>query len=56
MLNSTLADLGGVCERILRAVPDMAGNFDAVSARPGNERNLMSPYFTADRSDRIAER
>lgn len=37
------------------ALPDMAGNFDAVSARPGHERNLMSPYFTAHRSDRIAE-
>ena len=33
-LSSTLADLGSVGEGILHALPDMARNFDTVSARP----------------------
>jgi hypothetical protein len=28
------SDLGGVCERISHALPDMAWSFDSVSARP----------------------
>src|SRR5450830_1686689 len=55
ILSLTLADLGGVGERILHAVPDTAGNFDAVSARPGHESNLMAPYFAAHGGDCIAE-
>ena len=34
VLNSTLADLGSVGEGIFHALPDMARNFDTVSARP----------------------
>src|SRR5262245_20250648 len=55
ILSSTLADLGGVREGVLHSVPDMAGNFYTVSARPGDERNLMSPYFAANGRDGIAE-
>ena len=33
-LSSTLADLGCVGEGIFHALPDMARNFDTVSARP----------------------
>ena len=33
-LSSTLADLGSVGEGIFHALPDMARNFDTVSARP----------------------
>jgi hypothetical protein len=33
-LSLTLADLGGVCESILHAAPDMDWNFYTVSARP----------------------
>ena len=33
-LSLTLADLGGVGEGIFHSVPDMARNFDTVSARP----------------------
>jgi hypothetical protein len=29
-------------ERILHLVPDMAGNFATISARPGHERNPMT--------------
>jgi hypothetical protein len=49
LLSLTLADLGGEGEGILHALPDMAWNFDTVSARPRHERNLMAPYFTANR-------
>ena len=31
---SALAELSGVSERIFHAVPDLARNFDTVSARP----------------------
>ena len=34
VLSSTLADLGSVGEGIFHALPDMARNFDTVSARP----------------------
>ena len=34
LLSSTLADLGSVGEGIFHALPDMARNFDTVSARP----------------------
>jgi hypothetical protein len=54
-LNLTLADLGGVSECIFHALPDMARNLYTVSARPGHERNLMRPYFTAYGCDRVAE-
>lgn len=54
-LSSTLADLGGVGERILHAVPKMAWNFDTISARPGHKRNLMAPDFATRRRDGIAE-
>src|SRR5258708_294946 len=54
-LSSTLADLGGVGEGILHAVPDTARNFDTIPARPGHERNLMAPYFATYRGDCIAE-
>src|SRR6266852_855367 len=54
-LSSTLADLGGVGEGILHAVPDTARNFDTIPARPGHERNLMAPYFATHRGDCIAE-
>jgi hypothetical protein len=33
-LSLTLAELSGVSERIFHAVPDLARNFDTVSARP----------------------
>ena len=46
-LSLTLADLGGVSECIFHALPDMARNLYTVSARPGHEKNLMRPYFTA---------
>src|SRR6267154_2389348 len=55
VLSSTLADLGGVGEGILHAVPDTARNFDTIAARPGHERNLMAPYFATYRGDCIAE-
>src|SRR5262249_2511537 len=55
LLNLTLADLGGVCERVLHAMPDMLRNFDMVSARPRHERNLMYPYFPAHHRDGVAE-
>ena len=54
-LSLTLADLGGEGEGILHALPDMARNFDTVSTRPRHERNLMAPYFTANRCDGVAE-
>src|SRR5262245_55911172 len=54
-LSLTLADLGGVRERILHTLPDVLRNFDTVSARPGHERNLMRPYFAAHRGDGVAE-
>src|SRR5262245_3092846 len=55
LLSLTLADLGGVRERVLHAMPDMLRNFDMVSARPRHERNLMYPYFPAHRRDGVAE-
>src|ERR1700730_1408194 len=55
VLSLTLADLGGEGEGVLHALPDTARNFDTVSARPGHERNLMAPYFAANRRDGIAE-
>jgi len=51
----SLADSGGVSERIFYALPDMVRNFYTVSARPGDERNLMVPDFAADCCDRVAE-
>src|SRR5215510_1469376 len=55
LLSLTLADLGGVRERILHTLLDVLRNFDTVSARPGHERNLMRPYFAAHRGDGVAE-
>ena len=49
-LSLTLADLGGVCERVLHALPNMPRNFDTVPPRTQPERNLMRPYF--DRRER----
>jgi hypothetical protein len=40
-LSLTLPELDGVGEHILHGLSDMAWNFNAVSARPGHERNLM---------------
>src|SRR6266705_7044562 len=54
-LSLTLADLGGVGEGIFHALPDMARNFDTISARPGRERNLMRPYFAAHCRNGVAE-
>src|SRR5712691_10751159 len=54
-LSLTLADLGGVGESIFHTLPDMARNFDTISARPGHERNLMVPYFAAHGRDGVAE-
>src|SRR5215471_13723022 len=54
-LSLTLADLGGVRERVLHAMPDMLRNFDMVSARPRHERNLMYPYFPAHHRNGVAE-
>jgi len=34
VLSLTLADLSGVGEGVLHTLPDIAGNFDAVAARP----------------------
>jgi hypothetical protein len=34
VLSLSLADLGGVCEGVLHALPDVLRNFDTVSARP----------------------
>src|SRR6266511_5719634 len=51
----TLADLGGVGEGILHALPDMPRNFDTISVRPGHESNLMRPYFAAYCGDGVAE-
>jgi hypothetical protein len=34
-LSSTLSNLCGVGKRVLHAIPDLAWNFYAVSARPG---------------------
>jgi hypothetical protein len=55
ILSSSLAKSCGVGERMRYAVPDMAWNFDTISARPGHERNLMAPNFAAYRGDGIAE-
>jgi hypothetical protein len=33
-LSLSLADLGGVCEDVLHALPDVLRNFDTVAARP----------------------
>src|SRR6266704_4316156 len=55
ILSLTLADLGGVGESIFHTLPDMARNFDTISARPGHERNLMVPYFAAHGRDGVAE-
>ena len=54
-LSLTLANLSGVGERILHALPDRPRNFDGVSGRPGHERNLMCPYFAANGRDGVAE-
>src|SRR5262249_31412235 len=54
-LSLALAYLGGVCERVLHAMPDMLRNFDAVSAWPRHERNLMRPYFAAYCGNGVAE-
>src|SRR5271156_1895357 len=54
-LSLALAYLCGVSECIFHSVPDMAGNFYTVSARPGHERNLIVPDFAAYRRDRVAE-
>src|ERR1700674_3376295 len=54
-LSLTLADLGGVSEGVLHAVPNTARNFDTIPARPGHERNLMAPYFATNHRDGIAE-
>ena len=54
-LSLALADLGGICEGIFHTVPDMARNFDTISARPGHERNLMRPYFAAHGRDGVAK-
>ena len=54
-LSLALAYLCGVSECIFHSVPDMAGNFYTVSARPGHERNLIVPDFATHRRDRVAE-
>src|SRR6201988_4329596 len=54
-LSLALADLGGICEGIFHTVPDMARNFDTISARPGHESNLMRPYFAAHGRDGVAK-
>jgi hypothetical protein len=54
-ISLTLADLGGVCESVLHASPDMDWNFYTVSAWPGHERNLMRRYFASNCGDGIAE-
>lgn len=54
-LSLTLADLSGVCESVFHSAPDMRRNFNTVSARPGEKRNLMAPNFTADGGDGVAE-
>src|SRR5215813_13680440 len=54
-LSLTLAGSSSVCEGIMHAAPNMSRNFYAVSARPRHERNLMSPYFAANRGDCVAE-
>jgi len=51
----TLADLGGVCERVLHAMPDVLRNFDTVSVRPRHEGNLLRPYFAAHRRNGVAK-
>jgi hypothetical protein len=55
-LSLTLADLSCVGERIFHSAPDVAWNFDTISARPRHERNLVTPDFAANCGDRIAER
>jgi hypothetical protein len=42
LLILTLAELSGVDEGVFHSAPDMGGNFDTVSARPGHERNLLA--------------
>src|SRR5215471_2784622 len=54
-LSLTLSHLGGVGESVFHSVPDVARNFHAIAARPGHERNLMSPDFAANDGDRITE-
>ena len=55
MLSLTLADKGGVGERVFHVIPNVAKNFYGFSARPGHGRNLMTPYFAAYGRDGIAE-
>src|SRR5215469_6735563 len=55
LFSLTLADLGGVGERILHAMPDVERNFYGISVGPGHERNLVSPYLAANCGDCIAE-
>src|SRR5215831_1512258 len=55
-LSLSLADLRRVCEGVLHTVPDVQRNFDTVSARPRDERNMMRPYLAAHGGDRVAER
>jgi len=55
LLSSTLSILRRIRKRGLQAVPYVARNFYTVSARPGHERNLMEPDFTADCRDGVAE-
>jgi hypothetical protein len=49
LLSSTLSILGGIRKRGLQAIPNVAQNFHDVSVRPGHERNLLQPDFTAHR-------
>jgi hypothetical protein len=53
VLSLTSADLGG--EGIFHTLPDMGGNFDTISARPGHERNLVVPDLAAHGRDGVAE-
>jgi hypothetical protein len=52
LLSSTLSILGGIRKRGLQAIPNVAQNFHDVSVRPGHERNLLQPDFTAQRYQR----
>src|SRR5690349_10667630 len=53
-LSLTLADSCGVGECVFHTMPEMTGNFDDISARPGHARNLVSPYFAANCGDCVA--
>ena len=48
-------ELGCIGESVCGAFPELAWNFDAVPALPGDAINLLMPKLAADRGDGVAE-